>query len=127
MVKANLDLPEMAIRLELERVLLSPEFMSSERNHRFLRYVVEETLGGRADRIKAYSVATEVFGRGDDFDAMQDSIVRIEAARLRRSLEIFYLKDVEETGIRISIPKGSYVPKFLPGESGAEVRPPSVL
>ena len=75
------------VRGELERILSSPEFETSERNRRFLRQVVEETLGGRADRIKAYSVATRVFGRGDDFDPVLDSIVRIEAARLRRALE----------------------------------------
>ena len=99
---------------ELRRVLSSPAFEASERNRRFLRYVVEETLGGRADRIKAYTIATSVFGRSDDFDPMQDSIVRIEAARLRRAIERFYLKRGPGTGVCISIPKGAYVPEFLP-------------
>src|SRR5687768_7069066 len=90
---------------ELARILASPEFDASERNRRFLTYVVEETLAGRADRIKAYSIATGAFGRSETFDPQQDSIVRIEAARLRRALEHFYLKQHDLAGIRISIPK----------------------
>jgi TolB-like protein len=97
---------------ELARILASPEFDASERNRRFLSYVVEETLAGRGDRIKAYSIATGAFGRSENFDPQQDSIVRIEAARLRRALEHFYLRQHGPAGIRISIPKGSYVPEF---------------
>ncbi|MDS9469812.1 hypothetical protein RGQ15_19830 [Paracoccus sp. MBLB3053] len=102
---------EHEIRHALDRVLASPEFETSERNRRFLRYVVDETLAGRADRIKAYNIATSVFGRPEDFDPMQDSIVRIEAARLRRALENYYLRD-QSGGLGIRIPKGAYVPLF---------------
>lgn len=105
--------PDMDIRAELNRILASPVFEASQRNRQFLNYVVEETLAGRSDRIKAYSVATQVFGRGDDFDPLQDSIVRIEAARLRRELEHFYLKEGPGPGVQISIPKGTYVPDFV--------------
>lgn len=100
-------------RNELRRVLESPLFDASERNRRFLVHVVEETLAGRADRIKAYSIATQVFGRGEDFDPLQDSIVRIEAARLRRALEHFYLLDEQHPRFCISIPKGAYIPEFI--------------
>jgi TolB-like protein/Flp pilus assembly protein TadD len=103
---------EDAIRKELQRVVSSPLFDVSPRNRKFLDYVVNETLAGRSARIKAYSIATCVFGRGDDFDPLQDSIVRIEAARLRRALEYFYLKDGEGEAVRIVIPKGTYVPQF---------------
>jgi tetratricopeptide (TPR) repeat protein len=100
------------VRAELDAVLRSASFDATERNRRFLKYVVEETLAGRGDRIKAYSIGTDVFGRGDDFDPLQDPIVRIEAGRLRRSLDHHYLSSGSGTGIRISIPKGSYVPAF---------------
>jgi TolB-like protein len=89
-----------------------PEFNASERNRRFLSYVVEETLGGRADRIKAYTIALAAFHRSEDFDPMIDPIVRIEASRLRRSLEHYYLTAGRADRIRIGIPKGSYVPTF---------------
>jgi adenylate cyclase len=58
-----------------------------QRTRNFLRYVTEETLAGRAERIKAYSIAMEVFGRDQTFDAQNDPVVRIEAGGLRRALE----------------------------------------
>jgi TolB-like protein len=100
------------VRTELQRILSSQAFETSQRNRRFLSYVVEETLSGRSDRIKAYSIATSVFGRGDDFDPLQDSIVRIEAGRLRRALEAYYLRQEDLPGLRILVPKGTYVPDF---------------
>lgn len=104
--------PPDAIRRVLRRILESPAFEASERNRRFLEYVVEETLAGRAGRIKAYCIATEVFGRPADFDPQVDPIVRIEAGRLRRGLDRYYLTAGSADPVRISIPKGSYVPVF---------------
>lgn len=100
------------VRAELERILTSAAFDASPRNRQFLRYVVEETLAGRAERIKAYTIATSVFSRQADFDPQVDSIVRIEAGRLRRALERFYLMAGLGEGPRITIPRGSYVPVF---------------
>lgn len=101
-----------AVRAELRRVLTSADFDASERNRNFLSHVVEETLAGRGKRIKAYSIATTVFGRDAGFDPHLDSIVRIEAGRLRRSLERYYLKAGLENPLRITLPRGSYVPAF---------------
>ena len=53
-----------------------------------------------------------MFGRKDDFDALLDPIVRIQAGRLRRSLERYYLLAGKEDPIRIDLPKGTYVPTF---------------
>jgi adenylate cyclase len=103
-----------AIRAALERVLASPDFEASGRNRAFLRYVVEETLAGRDDRIKAYNIAITVFNRDSNFDPQLDSIVRIEAGRLRRALEHYYLTAGRSDPFRISIPKGHYVPMFGP-------------
>jgi TolB-like protein len=112
------------VRCELERIVSSPLFDASPRNRQFLTFVVEETLAGRGVRIKAYTVATGVFGRADDFDPMQDSIVRIEAARLRRALDHFYMKEGDGKGIRIAMPKGTYVPEFqLVGQAVEEPQP----
>ena len=101
-----------AVRAALGRIVESPDFAASERARRFLRYVVEETLAGRADRIKAFSVAVEVFGRKDDFDPQNDPVVRIEAGRLRRALERYYLLSGKDDPVFIDIPKGGYVPSF---------------
>ena len=104
------------VRAELQRILASKAFDASERNRRFLQFIVEETLEGRADRIKAYGVATLVFGRGESFDPQTDPVVRIEASRLRRSIERYYLTAGKVDPIRIAIPKGSYVPTFETNE-----------
>lgn len=100
------------IRQQLERIIDNSAFETSQRNRRFLRYVVEETLAGRADRIKAYSVATVVFGRTEDFDPHTDPIIRIEASRLRRALDHYYLSAGRDDPVRVAVPKGSYVPTF---------------
>ncbi len=95
---------------QLQRILDSKEFDASERNRRFLRYVMEEMLAGRGDRIKAYGIGTSVLERDESFDPQSDPIVRIEASRLRRSLDRYYLTAGRADPIRITIPKGSYVP-----------------
>lgn len=97
-----------AVREQLACILASPDFEASERNRRFFGYVVEETLARRGDRLKAYNIALAVFGRDESFDAQNDPIVRIEAARLRRSLEHYYLLAGKDDPIRIEIPKGAY-------------------
>lgn len=117
-----------AVWEQLRRILSSNDFNASERNRRFLKYVVEETLDGRADRIKAYNIATSVFDRDGSFDPQVDSIVRIEAGRLRRSLERFYLTAGTADAIRIVIPRGRYVPEFeclSPAASACDVLPQS--
>ena len=100
------------VRAYLHALLGRSEFDASERNRRFLSYVVDETLEGRADRIKAYNIALAAFDRTEDFDPLTDPIVRIEASRLRRSLEHYYLTAGRVDPIRIGIPKGSYAATF---------------
>jgi hypothetical protein len=99
-----------AVREQLQRVVDSPVFEASERRKRFLRYVVEEMLAGRADRLKGYAIATAVFDRDDTFDPQTDPVVRLEARRLRRALEHYYLTAGRDDPIRIEIPKGGYTP-----------------
>jgi adenylate cyclase len=101
-----------AIVQQLGRILSSPEFHATDKMRDFLRFVVEEKLAGRSHRIKGYTVAVNVFGRGEDFDATNDPIVRIQAGRLRRALERYYLVGGVGDPIVIDIPKGRYVPRF---------------
>ncbi|MFC5584394.1 hypothetical protein ACFPOD_04665 [Nitratireductor kimnyeongensis] len=96
----------------LEALLRNSEFRASDRNRRFLRFVVEETLAGRADRIKAFTIAVDVFGRDASFDATVDPIVRIAAGQLRKSLRDYYAGPGKVDPIHISIPLGAYVPVF---------------
>jgi TolB-like protein len=106
------ELPAEDCRAQLSRILNSADFAATGREHRFLSYVVEETLAGCGDRIKAYSIAVGVFGRDVSFDPQTDPIVRIEAGHLRRSLERYYLTAGQNDPIVITVPKGGYVPSF---------------
>jgi TolB-like protein len=101
-----------AVKQELERVLASPEFVASDRLKRFLRFVVEEALAGRGDRLHAYPIALEALGRDASFDPQTDPVVRMEAGRLRRRLERYYLGAGHSDPVRIDVPKGRYVPTF---------------
>lgn len=113
------------VRAELDRLIASPEFNIPGRAKKFLRYIVEETLAGRAARIKAYTVGTEVFERDAGFDAQNDPVVRIEAGRLRRALERYYLVAGAADSVTISIPKGGYVPLFE-FRAGRQAVPPAL-
>lgn len=99
------------IAAQLKRILTSPEFPHIGRSAAFLTYVTEEALAGRSDRIKGYSIAIEVFKRDEGF-TQDDPVVRIEAGRLRRTLERYYLVAGQNDAVRIDIPKGGYVPAF---------------
>ena len=101
-----------AVRSQLDRVLGSADFAPSARMTSFLRFVVEETLEGRGDRLKEYTIATEVFGRDESFDPQTNTIVRVEAGRLRRRIERYYLTAGRGDPVRIDLPKGKYVPLF---------------
>ena len=101
-----------SIRNQLQRILVSPEFTATESQRKFLKFVVLETLSGNSDEIKGFTVATCVFGRGDDFDQAIDPIVSIQANKLRRALERYYLVAGHSDPVYINIPKGTYVPVF---------------
>ncbi len=101
-----------AIRNQLQQILVSPEFTATESQRKFLNFVVLETLSGNSDGIKGFTVATCVFGRGDDFDQAIDPIVSIQANKLRRALERYYLVAGHNDPVYIDIPKGTYVPVF---------------
>lgn len=101
-----------AIRNQLQRILASSEFTATESQRKFLKFVVLETLCGNSAEIKGFAVATRVFGRGDDFDQAVDPIVSIQANKLRRALERYYLVAGQSDPVYIDIPKGTYVPVF---------------
>jgi hypothetical protein len=113
MAPANLESVDVEQeRAELRCVLESKEFSRSPTLARLLSYLCEKLFAGEADRIKEYSIAVEVFRRGESFDQDSDSIVRVEANRLRRRLAEYYAKSGSTRPLRITIPVGQYVPRF---------------
>lgn len=110
-----------AIKAQLERILLSRHFAGAAMRSHFLRFVVAETLAGRTSQIKQYTIAVKSLGRAADFDPHEDPIVRIQAGRVRRELERYYLNEGAHDPIIIRIPTGTYVPVFLQNRSRADI------
>ncbi len=114
---------ETAVREQLDRIFASAPFQQSRRRQRFLEYIVNETLAGRGDRLKGYTIAREVFDRPESFDANVDPIVRVEAGRLRDRLREYYDAEGRSNPIRIELPKGSYTPHFTLLQASASQMP----
>ena len=101
-----------AVRAQLKAVLDSQAFSRSPGLSRLLSYLCEKVLSGEASQIKEYSIALDVFGRQQSFDQDSDSIVRVQANRLRKRLAEFYEGEGRLDRIRITIPVGQYVAVF---------------
>src|SRR3546814_12617305 len=61
------------IEQELAAIEASPAFSRSPVMRRLLRFIVAESEAGRGPLVKSYTVAVDGLGRGEDFDAQQDS------------------------------------------------------
>jgi len=108
-----------AVLEQLERIVASPDFDSSPRAQEFLRHVVGSAVAGREVEISQHAIAMAVFGRNSDFDPITDPIVRMQAGRVRRLLEHYYLTEGTNDPVLILLPKGTYVPAFqLRGGTG---------
>jgi len=112
----------------LDKILAAQTFANSGRQSRFLRFVVEQTLDGRGPQLKEYLIGVEVYDRGEGYDPRVDTIVRVEASRLRSRLADYYKTEGQGDPVRIDLPRGSYVPSFeSTGADGCaaacEVRP----
>jgi len=114
-------------RNELEAVLSSPLFVRSPTLAHLLSYLCDKKFSGDTSQIKEYSIALEVFRRDASFDQDTDSIVRVEANRLRKRLAQYYRQEGAAHSLRITIPVGQYVPAFeqVEIEDGGEMPPPT--
>lgn len=112
------------VRKQLDRVLSSDGFANTVKLQGFLRYVVEQTLAGRTGEIKESVIGLEVYHKAASYDPRYDSTVRAEAAKLRSRLDQYYDNKGALDPIRISVPKGSYIPHFEWREPLPEAVPP---
>jgi hypothetical protein len=106
------DISKEAILAALQKVLQSKIISHSASLRDTLNFIVRNNLSSPHEPIKEYSIATEVLGRGRDFDPKIDNIVRVQMYRLREKLEDYYLTDGQQESIRIVIPRGGYSPEF---------------
>ena len=112
---------------QLQKIFCCSSFSVSEILRKFLTYITQETLAGRANTIKEYTIAVNVLNKPVSFKPQQDAIVRIHAGRLRRALNYYYRESGEADKIELTVPKGSYVPVFrLMKPDDAERNPESL-
>jgi TolB-like protein len=110
-----------AVEHQLEAIFASEEFAAAPKMRSLLRYLVDATQAGDAERLKGYAIGVDVFERGVAFDPGTDPIVRVQAGRLRKLLETYYLTTGKDDPIRIEIPKGGYAVEFVAGGATAEI------
>ena len=109
---AGRAIPEAEVWQQVHRIITSDGFRRSARMERFLTLAVERTLLGRTEDLKEYALGRDVFNRGEQYDPRQDSIVRVEAQRLRRKLREYYDSCGKNDPIIVEFHAGSYVPTF---------------
>jgi len=107
---------------QLARIGASRAFANAPMLRRFIEHVVTEAMEGRSDQLKEYSIGVEVFGRGPAFDPRVDTIVRVEARRLRSKLREYYAGEGRADPVVFELPKGHYVPEFR--LAGPRLQPP---
>lgn len=101
-------------RAELEALLASGIFAKAPSLAQFVAYVCDKYFNGESNGIKEYNIAVEALGRPPDFNQVKDSIVRVEAHRIRKRLKQFYENEGATHPIQIVIPIGQYAPEFVP-------------
>jgi len=97
---------------QIEKLVSSHVLHGSESLCKLLRYLAKHALEHPGTPIKEYQIATEVFGRSDDFDPQLDSMVRVQAGRLRGKLAEYYGANGAEDPVIVDLPKGTYVVAF---------------
>ncbi|TCL00352.1 TolB-like protein [Shimia isoporae] len=100
------------ILAQLSRMVGSPDFTAGPRVKTFFSHLVNEELEGRGAELRGTALAMDVFGRGGNFDSNNDPVVRIEATKLRKAIEHYYLTAGAQDTLRIDVPKGQYRPVF---------------
>jgi hypothetical protein len=97
---------------QIDRLVNSHVLHGSESLCKLLRYLAKHVLDHPGSPIKEYQIATEVFGRSTDFDPQLDSMVRVQAGRLRVKLTEYYGSDGVADPVVVELPKGTYVLAF---------------
>ena len=122
------DIDPAAMKEHVACVLRSVPFARAPKMQRFLAFLVDESLAGRAAQLKEYTIATHVFGKPADFEPGTSATVRVEAGRLRKLLMQYRVEHGANDELVLEVPKGSYVPTFRRArESKAVVAPDAAV
>jgi tetratricopeptide (TPR) repeat protein len=106
----------------LDAILNSELFARLERICEFLTYIVQEEIAGDGDAIRGKNIARDVYGRDPNKRGDPENIVRVEARRLRQTLELYYETVGKDDPVRIHMGTGGYHPRFEKVDLPNEVR-----
>ena len=109
-------------REALEQVLTSATFVRATQVRNFLRYICEMELRGLGHTLHEYLIGVEALGRPNAYSTDEDSSVRRRAFALRRKLDEVYAHELAHARVRITVPKGSYVPFFIANQASEGAR-----
>ncbi len=109
------------IRSQVQRVLHSKTFETSEVHRLLLQYLAEKTLSGESDRLKEYTVGLEALGKPSSYDPRSDSIVRLQVGRVRQKLMAYYQTEAGLDELVITLPKGAFRLSFEPARANLPV------
>ena len=118
MVVSDIALQESVVS-QLERMLSRPPLVSSPSLSRLLRFLVEETLAGRASEINEYNIGVRIFNRSAEFNPRIDPIVRVQTHYLRAKLAEYYAGPGAQDPVLIELPARTYVPRLPQPELAA--------
>jgi hypothetical protein len=108
------DAPAIECRAQVERILQSKVFRTSEVLRHLFGYLTEKSLDGTADGLKEYTIGLDALGKPASFDPRQESVVRMHTARLRQKLAEYYRTEGADDPIVIDMPKGGFRVTFEP-------------
>lgn len=97
MVGNAVSIQDTGAREQIERLVRSKTFETSEVHRRLLHYLAEKTLSGEADRLKEYVIGLEAFSKPSTYDPKRDSIVRLQVGRLRQKLAAYYQTEASDS------------------------------
>jgi hypothetical protein len=115
------EIDHASARAQIERLVASKTFETSEVHRRLLQFLAEKSLAGEADRLKEYTIGIEAFGKPESYDPRHDSIVRLQVGRLRQKLAAYYESEAVDDRVLVTVPKGAFKLNFVanPSEEGA--------
>ena len=105
------SIPAADVAAQLNRLLELPSIRRSANSVRLLRHLFGCTQSGRSNPSQ-YELAYDVLGLGKDFDPDRNPVVRMQVARLRRTLALHYAGTGVGDDLIVSIPQGSYGLRF---------------
>src|SRR5438045_4901498 len=101
-------------KLQIQRIVSSKAFKTSEVHRNLFNYLAEKSLGGEAHNLKEYTVGLDVFGKPASYDRRQESVVRMHVGRLRQKLAEYDRTEGIDDSIIVDLPKGGFAMTFLP-------------